>query len=154
MKTVAILTLLAAGCGSVDAVRVPDGGDVVVSHPDVGADVAVSGGACSIDAGYTTFFDAVIDGDCWASYTVSRGTNTFNCTCTSPAVCSQASIKLTAEGQACIQRMADHPVRDAAGDSPKPDADPPKPDASSCIPSTCTACVDGGAVSIPNCGVG
>lgn len=152
MKTVAILTLLVAGCGSVDAARVPDAGD---GRVDTAVTVDADTGTCSTDSGgYAEFFALVTDveeaGICMASYTVHRGVNTFNCTCISSALCSQASMRLMAEGQSCIQRTRT-PRPDAGADSDT-DAgiDSSSQDgAPTCVPSACIVCVNGVATTPP-----
>jgi hypothetical protein len=147
MRILVFGAVIGLGCGSVTARLDVDSGSGE-ADVDGGADVAVRAdvGSCFTDtAGYTAFADfrtiPVDGGSCQATYTVTRGVNTFNCTCTDPALCSQASLQLTAEGQACIQKPLDLDASVDAG----------------CVATACTTCVNGSSVPVADgiqCGGG
>lgn len=107
MKYMLLVLLSVGGCGSMDAVQVEDSGGSAVDSGPAPASWVDGGQTCYVDsAGYTAFFGltsiAIEGGTCGASYTVQRGTNTLNCTCADPALCSQASIIVMAAGQRCL----------------------------------------------------
>lgn len=164
-----LVMLSVVGCGSVDAVRAEDSGAV-----DAGKVVPASwvdgGQTCYVDsAGYTAFFAitsiAVEGGTCGASYTIRRGTNTLDCTCADPALCSQASTIVMAAGQHCL--LSPDAGMGGAGGTATSDAGAGGAGGmggasgtgggcgATCVPSNCYSCdVNCKQVSIPGCGIG